>query len=130
MAKKLIDAFEAACLILGLDSTALPVVDHLPVEDQKPLIAHYKLLKVIQAKNKQNNDWKPDWTNRNQLKYYPWLWVEAKADNSGLGLSFHVYDSTYSVTSVGSRLCVGSSADAKAVFEEAKDLYEEYFLIK
>jgi len=88
------DQFEAACGILGI-STALPVVDNLPEEDRIPTIAHYKLMKVIQARNKQDN-WKLDWGNTNQRKYYPWLWVEQKADNTGFGLSFLDYGYTYS----------------------------------
>ena len=120
--------FEKACDILNLDPTALPVVNHLPDQDQKALIAHYKIMKVIEAKNKQNNNWKPDWTNRNQWKYYPWLRVEEKEDKSGLGLSYFYYVYAFSHTSVGSRLCVGSASQAKEVFVECKDLYEEYFL--
>lgn len=122
------DQFEAACKILNIEPTALPVVDHLPEDEQKPIIAHYKLMKVIAAKNKINNDWKPDWNDRSQGKYYPWLWVTQKEGQAGFGLSCSDYDYSSTCASIGSRLCVGSAEDAKAVFEQNKDLYEAYFL--
>ncbi len=122
------DQFAAACNILGIDATALPVVDHLPKEDQTAIIAHYKLMKVIEAKNKINDGWKPDWSNYSQRKFYPWLLVQPKEDNTGFGLSYYGHGFTHTTTYIGSRLCLGSSEDCKTVFEQNKDLYEEYFL--
>lgn len=128
MNENITDPFTAACQVLVIDPTTLPIVDHLPEEERKPLIAHYKLLKCIQAKNKLNNNWQPDWKDSNQRKYFPWLWV--KATDTGVGLSYHGNVYSFSSTFIGSRLCLGSAEDCKAIFEECKEFYEEYFLIK
>lgn len=122
-----IKTFEDACAVLKLDASKLPDVSMLPEKHQKALIAHYKLIIIAQA---INNGWEPDWNDDDQYKYYPWFWVKAKADNSGLGLSYLDYAYTNSDTSVGSRLCFPTREAAKYAGETFTDLYEEYFLIK
>jgi len=116
-----IKTFEDACRKLGI-TEKLPEVSMLPKDQQEAIIAHYKLMIIAQA---LNGKWKPDWTNDNQYKYYPWFNME-----SGSGLSFHgcAYWSSYSP--VGSRLCFKSRELAEYAGKRFKDLYEQYFVIK
>jgi hypothetical protein len=116
-----IKSFEDACEKLGMDPTKLPDVSGIPEEFVKPIIANYKLHIVYKA---INNGWKPDWSNWNQYKYFPWYRVLS----SGFGFSHADYHCDYSFTCVGSRLCTGSSVKAMYIAEQFKDLYKDYSL--
>jgi hypothetical protein len=116
-----IKTFEDACKKLGVDTEKLPGVTGLPEEFAKPIIAAYKLLIIYKA---INNGWKPDWSNYNQYKYYPWFEVLS----SGFGFSVTIYDCAYSHASVGSRLCTDTREKALYIAEQFKAEYIEYFL--
>ena len=116
-----IKSFEDACKKEALDPTKLPDVSAIPEELKKPIIANYKLHIVYKA---INNGWKPEWSNWNQYKYYPWFAVLS----SGFGFSFSFYLCDYSFTSVGSRLCTDSSEKALYIAEQFKELYQDYLL--
>jgi len=121
-----IKTFEEACAALGI-STALPEVSMLPEAEQKAIVAHYKLTVIAKA---LNEGWKPDWSNDDEYKYYPWFDVEEDAAKpSGFGLSYGGYVGTDLYTFIGSRLCFKSRELAKYAGEQFTDLYEEYFLI-
>lgn len=66
-------------------------------EDLKGPTSFYKLQVINKA---LNGDWIPDFSDKNQPKYYPWF--EYKA-GSGFGLISVVI--SYASTFVGSRLC-------------------------
>jgi hypothetical protein len=128
---KQITSFEHACQVLGLDPLALPEVSMLPENHQKAIVSHYKLITIVEANNKENGDWKADWNNSKQWKYYPWFWVKASDEKpAGSGLSFGDFGDGISRTPVGSRLCVGSSEQAEYVGKTFIDLYTDYFLIQ
>jgi hypothetical protein len=78
-----IKTFEGACKALGIDAKKLPDVSMLPADHQDAIIAHYKLVIIAQA---LNEGWKPNWSDYNQYKYYPWFDVR-----SGSGLSYDDY---------------------------------------
>ena len=122
-----IKTFEDACAALKIDANALPDFSMLPEKYRNALLAHYKLLIVIEA---INEGWKPNWADTNERKYTPWFSVsEEDSKPSGFGLSFGGYDVWYSYTFVGSRLFYPDIERAKHVFENFKNLYEEYMLI-
>ena len=81
---KKIKTFEDACEKLGIDPTKLPELTLLSDEFVKPIVAYYKLLIIYKA---INNGWKPDWSNWDQYKYYPWYRVLS----SGFGFSLSVF---------------------------------------
>lgn len=116
-----IKSFEDACAKEGIDPEKLPDVSMIPEEFAKLIIAAYKLMVIFKA---INNGWKPDWSNYNQLKYYPWVRVLA----SGFGFSHSYYDYVGTFTSVGSRLCTDSSEKAMYIAEQFKAEYKDYFL--
>lgn len=116
-------SFEQACEILAID-TKVPDVSMLPEYYHKPTIAQYKLMIIAEALNKVNGEnWKPDWTNYSEYKYYPWF---DKASSGG-GFSFHGSDfwCTYSI--VGSRLCYINRDTARFAGKHFIDLYNDLF---
>jgi hypothetical protein len=118
---KKIKTFEDACKRLGIDPIKIPDLDGIPEEFHKPIIAGYKLMIVYKA---INNGWRPDWSNWNQYKYYPWFGVLS----SGFGFSDTTYYFAYARTGVGSRLCTDTSDKAIYIAEQFKALYQDYFL--
>src|ERR1035437_5555493 len=82
---KTIKTFEDACKKLGVDPSKLPDVSGILEEFAKPIIAAYKLMIIYKA---INNGWKPNWSNSDQYKYYPWFYVLS----SGFGFSCTHYD--------------------------------------
>lgn len=116
-----IKTFEDACTRLGIDPSNLPDVSMIPEDLAKPIIAAYKLMIVYRA---INNGWKPDWSDRDQYKYYPWLSVLS----SGFGFSYSnsFYDN--SLSSVGSRLCTDTSEKAMYIANQFEAEYKDYFL--
>lgn len=80
----------------------------LPEQDVEYTTESYKRMVVIEALNKEANggeNWKPDWSNSNEHKYFSWVWLKKNKENSG----FVVVDTNYNYyctyTNVGSRLC-------------------------
>ena len=118
---KTIKTFEDACKKLDLDPTKLPETSGILEEFAKPIIAAYKLMIIYKA---INDGWKPDWSNRDQYKYYPWFEVLS----SGFGFSDTYYRCAHSSTPVGSRLCTDTSQKAIYIGEQFAAEYKDYFL--
>ena len=118
-----IKTFEAACKKLKIDpEKCLPDVKGMPEHHQDSTIAYAKLVIIAEA---LNDGWKPDWSNMEEWKYYPWFDM-----SSGSGLSFLGFADLYSLSFVGSRLCFKSAELAKYAVTQFKDLYEKYFVLK
>jgi hypothetical protein len=116
-----IKTFEDACKKVNTDPAKLPDVSGILEEFAKPIIAAYKLLIIYKA---INNEWKPDWSNWDQYKYYPWFEVLS----SGFGFSVSDCDYVRTVACVGSRLCTDTREKALYIAEQFKAEYQEYFL--
>ena len=101
---KEIKSFEDACKKLGIEAT-LPDVSMLPSDQQKAIIAHYKLVIIAQA---LNEGWKPNWNNFNEYKYCAWFDMSAPS-----GFAFDDCACWLSISLVGSRLCFKSRELAK-----------------
>lgn len=120
-----IKTFEDACASLNLDPTSvIPDFSSFPENDRKAMIAHAKLIIINQA---LNEGWKPDWSNDDEYKYYPWFDMEESASG---GFAYHACGSWSTATLVGSRLCFKSRDLAKYAGTQFKELYEDYFVIK
>lgn len=119
---KEIKSFEDACIKLKREPL-LPEVSMLPEGNQKAVIANYKLDVIQEA---INEDWKADWNNWNQYKYYPWF----KLSSSGSGFSYSGYDCDYSISPVGSRRVFPSSEIARYVGNQFIDLYNDAMFIE
>ena len=129
MSMSKIKTFEAACKYLKLDPVnVLPGLQGIPQQHQESTTAYVKLVIVAEALNKEANgreQWKPDWTNDDEWKYYPWFDL-----SSGSGLSFNDYGDRDSTSYVGSRLCFKTAELAKYAGKQFLKLYEQYFLLK
>jgi galactose-1-phosphate uridylyltransferase len=126
MAKPKIKTFQDACKALKLDpDRIIPDVSVFPADHQKALEALAKLIIIAQA---LNGDWKPDWSDYNQGKYYPWFDMEKEQNNpSGFRL-YHVhYNSANSA--VGSRLCYKSRELAQYAATQFEDLYKDLMVV-
>jgi hypothetical protein len=112
-----IKTFEDACKALMISPDEV-----FTVADSDDEVA-YKKLKVIVAAI--NNGWKPDWSDGNQYKYYPYFKVLPWG--SGFSNSDSYYTGTD--TSVGSRLCFESSEKAMYAASQFEDLYKQFLTI-
>lgn len=107
----------------------LPVLTGLPKADRESLDAYYKITKIVEAENKINNNWKPNYNDPMQGKYSVWNFVKADAKRpSGFGLSYSAYFYSYTRTYVGVRLTVGDSASAIRIGKTHRKLFEKWQL--
>jgi len=117
-----IKTFEDACEELELDPKSVIPFPKPIDDDQRALNANAMLWVIYRA---LNEGWKPDWTNSNEYKYYPWFRMD-----SGSGLSFDDFGYATSASTVGSRLCLKSKELAEYAGEQFIDIYTELFIIK
>jgi hypothetical protein len=118
-----IKTFDDACAKLGINPESLPVVENLPDEFKKPVVAGYKLMVIFKA---INDVWTPDWSDSDQYKYYPWFRVLP----SGSGFSDSAFFCANARTVVGSRLCTSSSEKSMYIARTFEQEYKDYFLIE
>lgn len=111
-----IKTFEDACDELSIASEG---VLHEALTDDE--IAYRKLKIIIQA---LNEGWTPDWTDKDEYKYYPWFDL-----SSGSVLVSGLYSHWYTNSYVGSRLCFKSRELAEYAGKQFIDIYETFFLI-
>lgn len=79
-----------------------------------------------------NDGWKPDWSNGNEPKYFPFFWYKNEI-KKGSGSSGFVFDNTsyyYSYTHAGDglRLCYKSRALAELSGTEAIEIWNKILL--
>lgn len=123
-----IKSFEEACIAQGLDANkVLPDVSNMPEQDRAAVTA---LAKMCIIQRSLNGNWKPDWGNSSQYKYYPWFDVEEKEDSSsGFALSCDDYDCVYSTSGLGARLFYRDRETAEYAGTTFIDLYEDMILM-
>lgn len=92
----------------------------------KALIALNKLFTIAEKWNKEDG-FVPDFSNKDQWKYFPWFKYSTKA----AGFVFASANNTASTAhaSIGSRLCFKSESRAEAFGKKYADLYNEVFLL-
>ena len=71
-----------------------------------------------------NDGWKPDYSNHNQAKYYPWPWVSS----SGLAFSRSDCNFAYAIALVGFHLCTNTREKAVHIFEQFPELWKHWLL--
>lgn len=121
-------AFIAACKYLKTPAI-LPDVSMLPKRDQMSLVCYYQITKVIEAENKKNNNWEPNWNDSSQYKYSVWQRIQAdEKRQAGFGFSGTGYDYWHAASAVGSRLLVGNSETALRLGKKLKQLFINWML--
>jgi hypothetical protein len=111
-----VKTFEDACSIKGISVSS--ILSDYDTEDE----AAYKKLKTIIEV--LNEGWQPDWKNSSEYKYYSWFKFK-----SGFGFSHSDYVCTYTITSVGSRLCFKTRELAEYAGKQFEDIYKDYLTI-
>lgn len=91
-------------------------------EPTKDEIAYRKLKIIAEV---LNEGWKPDWSNCNEYKYYPYF--EAKKSGFGFSGTYCAYWSTG--TTVGSRLCFKTRELAIYAGKQFEDIYNDFLTL-
>ena len=115
-----IDSAEAAFQKCGLDPNVMPDLSKLPARFNF-LTTVFILSVIFEA---INDGWKPDYSNHNQAKYYPWPWVSS----SGLGFSNSYYSYDHAYASVGFPLCTNTREKAIYILEQFPELWKHWLL--
>lgn len=120
---KRVRTYADACAVLGIEPINEEVFTKLGFT--KDEIAYRKLKTVIEA---LNEGWRPDWSNRNEYKY--WNWFVYSTSFAGFGCAYTYTAPTVTNTYVGSRLCFKTRELAAYAGRQFEDLYNDFFLIK
>ena len=126
---KLVKTFEAACKMQGLDpKKVLPDCSTIVEKDRAAVIAFAKMCIIHRS---LNGDWKPDWNNYSQPKYYPCFDFRTNEKGpSGVGLSSDVYDYDCSYSNLSVRLFYKDRETAEHAGKVFIKLYAEMALVK
>ena len=81
----------------------------------------YRIIKLL-AKS-LNEGWKPDWSNSNEYKYYPWFYMASS------GFRYYVYDYWHSNSIVGSRFCFKTRELAEYAGKQFTEVYKQFMIL-
>lgn len=117
---KKIKSYEAACKALGLKPISDEVFNAFQKEDRKTMAAYHKLAVITRA---INEGWQPDWSNREERKYEPYMYT----NSAGLAYAGTYNTPSATNTYIGSRLCFRDYERATFAVETFGELYKDYF---
>lgn len=103
------------------------LVSELNPKHVKAIIAFNRLCTIAQAWNKED-DFTPDFSNRNQTKWFPWFVYSD--DAAGFVSAYSSNAAALAVAYVGSRLCFKTSARARQFGEQFIDLWNQVLLFR
>lgn len=103
------------------------LVSELNPKHVKAIIAFNRLCTIAQAWNKED-DFTPDFSNRNQEKWFPWFVYSD--DAAGFVFAYTNYTATNAYAYIGSRLCFKTSALARQFGEQFIDLWNQVLLFR
>jgi hypothetical protein len=114
-----IKTIEDACNVTGMPAT--PEFNEVPEELREYMKAVYEAVVVTKA---LVGDWKPDWNDRSQRKWFPWF------EMSSGGFVFGDADCAYSCAYAGSasRLCFQTDELARYAGRQFTDVYSRIIL--
>jgi hypothetical protein len=118
---KKIKSYETACKALGIEPLSDEVFNAFPKEERKNVKAYHQLTVITRA---INEGWEPDFSNREQRKYEPYMYV----NNAGLAYAYTAYTPSDAYAAIGSRLCFSDYERATFAVNTFKELYTAYFL--
>lgn len=122
-----IKTYADICKIDGVDPvTSLPYPNATDSEE----IAVNSFAKVIRINRVLNEGWKPDWSNWDERKYYPWFEMDVDGTGSGSGFSYDDYICDGDFSHVGSRLVYKSRALAEFAGKVFLEEYKGYMIIQ
>lgn len=112
-----IKTWEDACEMKGIDP-----IDSLPFPEpdndfEEAINGTFQMFIIVDL---LCEGWKPNYTNGNQYKYYPYF----KYTDSGFGFSFSIFEFEYSF--VGARLVFPTRELAEYSGKQFKDIYNKF----
>ena len=113
-----VDSFEAALEYLGRENI---VTD----KHAKAMDAMYKLITIAEAWNKAD-DFVPDFSDRNQYKYFPWFIYKNRA--SGFVYAYTTNTASYAHANIGSRFCFKTAERAEQFGKQFIGLWNDFLL--
>jgi len=124
---ELVDSYEAATHYLDNQADVKTKIIGVKPKHAKALNALNKLFTIADAWNKSDN-FIPDFSNRNQYKYFPWFVY----NNDTAGFVSATTNSTASNASAyfGSRLCFSTSKRAEQFGNQFIDLWNDLLLFR
>ncbi len=120
---KRVKTYVDACAVLGIEPINEEVFTKLGFT--KDEIAYRKLKTIAEA---LNEGWRPDWTNSNEYKYWPWFVYNPNSAGFACATTYNA--ATYTTTRVGSRLCFKTRELAAYAGTQFIDIYNDLLLIK
>lgn len=103
------------------------LVNDINPKHVKALIALNELFTIAQAWNKED-DFTPDFSNRNQTKWFPWFVYSD--DAAGFVYANTANAAANADAAIGSRLCFKTSARARQFGEQFIDLWNDVLLFR
>lgn len=117
----------AADFYLSADKSKLAasLMNDINPKHVEALIALNELFTIAQAWNKEDG-FVPDFSNRNQWKYFPWFTYNN--DAAGFVFTTTYNAATIAAAAIGSRLCFKTPERAEQFGKQFKNLYNKVFL--
>ena len=103
------------------------LVSELNPKHVKAIIAFNRLCTIAQALNKED-DFTPDFSNRNQTKWFPWFVYSD--DAAGFVFANTNYTATSAPATIGSRLCFMTRERAEQFGKQFIELWNDVFLFR
>lgn len=119
---KEIKSYEDACKALNIQPISENAVVAFPKADRKSMLAYHKLTVIARA---LNEGWQPDWSNKNEYKYYPIF----RYINAGLSYASTNSAASYTYAYIGSRLCFKTEAISDYAAATFADLYKDFYCL-
>ena len=116
---KRVKTYTDACSVLGVEPINEEVLAKLGFT--KDEIAYRKIKTIAEA---LNEGWRPDWTDYNEYKYWPWF--EFKSNSAGFAYACTDSAAATTTTSIGSRLCFKTRELATFAGKQFEDIYNDY----
>ncbi|MDD3019500.1 MAG: hypothetical protein PHX61_00805 [Alphaproteobacteria bacterium] len=124
---KEIPDYEAAKRFIGLVPIVKTTISAINPKHQKALIALNTLFTIAEVWNKADN-FVPDFSNRNQWKWFPWF--RYSDDAAGFVCASTHYTASGANANIGSRLCFKSEERATQFGKQFIDLWNDYLLFR
>lgn len=118
-----LNTYTGACEYLGLSEDNVLVINRKHI---KALVALSKLFTIAEAWNKEDG-FVPDFSNKEQRKYFPWFEYNRVAAGFVCGCTTWV--NTVASATIGSRLCFATRERALAFGNLFEGLYNDFLLM-
>jgi hypothetical protein len=124
---EIVDSYEAAMHYLGYQADVKTKISNINPKHIKALIALNTLFTIADAWNKAD-DFVPDFSNRNQYKYFPWFQYNDSA--AGFVYVSSINAASYASAFLGFRLCFKSSETAHQFGNQFINLWNDVLLFR